>query len=181
MEAQRHGSTACRDKLYFVGFKCPAADYKLPHDDLEALIGGTQLEALPAWKLLQLDFDVLGSAQVQVAGEQDRTDGQGKSEVAERKNALYKDDHLDLYALFHLQWPPELAGPSYRGLTRRAGEVLYFANEVWPFTETSEGDMEFIDVNNSLRDSLARSMCVELASLAAVMHLCYLHLGRKWQ
>ena len=144
MEAQQHGSRAVRERLHIIGVKSVSPSHKLPHDDFDSILQAMQMARLAAEKFINV---ANLPAPVTSTGETPVSEG-----FAEKKIAIYKDDHLELYAQHSLRWPPDVSGPAYQGLTRRAAEVLYFAHHMWPHTPSQDDKyaIEFLDVNNSL-------------------------------
>ena len=150
MDASAHGSRACRDRIYFIGVKCSSPMDKLEQEDFDGILQSMQLEPLPADMFLNL---AQHPAPVATAGLEHWDPPSPEGAAGEKKVAVYKDDHLELYAQYGLSWPPDISSAPYHGLTRRAAEVLFFANHVWPYDEVSlDSDpvVEFLDVNNSL-------------------------------
>ena len=171
VDAQAHGSRACRERIYFIGMKCGVSAHKLHYDDFDSVLNVMQLEPLPAKVFVNLENHPVPVATVSL----EHREGPGQeSQGGDKKVAVYKDDHLDLYAQVKLPWPPDITGASYQGLTRRAAEVLYFAHHVWPLEPCPDGtnEVEFLDVNNSLARLLGTKfvrgsgMQADLASLS---------------
>ena len=155
LDAQAFGSRAVRERIYFLGLKCCSGGYKIPYDDCDGILQGMQMPAMPARKFINLAD---APPPVTVASHEPRevAAGDGAAQAAEKRAAVYKDDHLELFAQHGLTWPPDLSEPCYAGLTRRAAEVLFFAHHVWPHRPCPENEddaettVEFLDVNNSL-------------------------------
>ena len=74
----------------------------------------------------------------------------------ERKvyDLVFKEEHMALYDMHHLPWPPPLSDSPYcdfyKTLGERRAQLVWFLNRVWPATEVGFEHAQFVDSNETI-------------------------------
>ncbi len=158
------GSPADRERLYFL---CVKVDLDGCHGDtiinLRYMILNMHIAPRPnpKWMLCMtmedhkrvLDNYTFDSVLDQTFGE-------------DTANAKFLDEHLDIFRLCGMKWPPSL-GEKYAPmcLGRRIAEMAFFADHAWQ----PEAEIEFMDCNPSVGriTGFSRERCDKLSGLRA--------------
>lgn len=163
IEASEHGSPAVRKRIYFFALDSHSGSLKVTGrlSFLPAVLAACKVEPLQPKTMIVRGEDELTQLDAHFAFDPDTMPDRDAESA--RKDAIYKDDHMDLYRAKNLTWPPDISGKEFRGLSRRAAEVCFFAHHAWPLL-TEQDQPEFLDVNNSLPRLMGKKELGEMPS-----------------
>jgi hypothetical protein len=142
VQALDYGSCVVRDRLYFVGFKCPG--------QVKALEVFSRI--LPAMKIGPISFNSVVGDMAEFC-----RNSQVKSKrPTVKQDCIFRDEHIECFRQAELVYPPDFAlmPPSFlaaiSGLTERQQELVIYAEELEPYPQTF-GRPQFLDVNFSMK------------------------------